>query len=240
MDDGLEGASHSRERGRAWAYRVHANATRLQVRRPCPCEGAHSSLCGAINTIRRQAFASDNGSIQDNRGAVRQQRKRLLHREKQAFYIDVEGQVIELLGYLAEGGILRHTGIGEYDIELALLLLDLCEQAIKIAKVRHVSLHAGYISSDLFDCHGQFGITTTRDEDMRAFVHKLLCRRKANAAIATGNECDFSFKLVHVLLSSHQNCLIGGRPCRRADPQPGHLEHQPDVAVRGWRATLPT
>jgi hypothetical protein len=25
----------------------------------------------------------------------------------------------------------------------------------------------------LFDCHGQFGITTTRDKDMRAFIHKL-------------------------------------------------------------------
>jgi hypothetical protein len=53
------------------------------------------------------------------------------------------------LSYLAEGGILRSTGIREHNIELALLPLDLCEEAIKIAKVRHVSLHAGDISSDL-------------------------------------------------------------------------------------------
>src|SRR6267143_1248169 len=33
--------------------------------------------------------------------------------------------------------------------ELALLSLDLCEEAIQITEVRHVSLYAGYISSDL-------------------------------------------------------------------------------------------
>ena len=31
-----------------------------------------------------------------------------------------------------------------------------------------------------------------------AFVHRLLRRRNANAAIDTGNECNFSFKLTHV------------------------------------------
>ena len=41
-----------------------------------------------------------------------------------------------LLSDLAEGGIGRNTGIREHDIELALLPLDLCEEAIEIAKVR--------------------------------------------------------------------------------------------------------
>jgi hypothetical protein len=120
------------------------------------------------------------------------------------FYIDVEGQVIELLGYLAEGSILRHTGIGEYDIELTLLARDLCEQAIKIAKVRHVSSHAGYIS------------TATANSGSRRPVMKTCAPSftncfavaKANAAIATGNECDFSFKPVHVFHSSDQNYQI--------------------------------
>src|ERR1700730_8369612 len=124
----------------------------------------------------------------------------LLHREKEAFYIDVEDRVIELLSYRAEGGILRDTGIREHNIKLALLPLDLCEEAIKIAKVRHVSLYAGYISSDLFYRRSQFRISASRDEDVRAFVHKLLRRGEANAAIATSNECNFSFKLAHLFL----------------------------------------
>ena len=41
----------------------------------------------------------------------------LLHRAKEAFYIDVEDRVIELLSYRAEGGILRDTGIREHNIK---------------------------------------------------------------------------------------------------------------------------
>jgi hypothetical protein len=51
---------------------------------------------------------------------------------------------------------------------------------------------------DLVPGRRQLRFTTTRYEGVRAFVHKLLRRRKANAAIATGNECNFSFKLTHI------------------------------------------
>jgi hypothetical protein len=135
--------------------------------------------------------------VQDDGSAIRYERKRLLHREQEAFDVDVEDRVVELLGYLAEGGIFRNTGIGEHNIELALLAFDLREQAIEIAKVRHVSLHAGYVSSDLLDRRGQLSIAASRDEDVRAFLHKLLRRRKADAAIAAGDECNFSFELAH-------------------------------------------
>jgi hypothetical protein len=96
------------------------------------------------------------------------------------------------------------TGIGEHNIELALPPLDLCEETVKVIKVRHVSLHGGDISPDLLYRPSQFLITTPRDEDVRAFVHKLLCRSEANAAIATSNECNFSFKLVHIFFSYYQ------------------------------------
>jgi hypothetical protein len=60
-------------------------------------------------------------------------------------------------------------------------------------------LYAGYISFDLLYRRSQLRITAPRYEDVRAFVHKLLRRRKADAAIATRNECNFSFKLTHVI-----------------------------------------
>src|SRR5256884_8086978 len=47
------------------------------------------------------------------------------------------------------------------------------------------------------------GLATAKEfvnEDVRAFVHKLLRRRKANAAIATSNESNFPFKLTHGFL----------------------------------------
>jgi hypothetical protein len=64
------------------------------------------------------------------------------------------------------------AGIGEHNIELALLPLVLREEAIEIAKVRHVSLYAGYISSDLLYRPSQLRITAARYENVRTFVHK--------------------------------------------------------------------
>src|SRR6202022_4900867 len=61
-----------------------------------------------------------DGRIQDDRGTIRHQWKRLLHCEKETFHIDVEARVIELLTDLAQGGILRNTSIREDNIELAL------------------------------------------------------------------------------------------------------------------------
>src|SRR5438094_3451589 len=49
-----------------------------------------------------RTFAGDNGRIQDDRGAIRQQRKRLPHREKQAFHIAVKECVVMLLSNLAQ------------------------------------------------------------------------------------------------------------------------------------------
>src|SRR5438093_4651080 len=185
-------------------HRVHANAAILQVRGPCPRERTHGGFCGAINTIRREPFTGDDGRVQDDRGAIRQKRERLLHREKQALHIYVEDRVIVLLSYRTQGGILRNTGIREHDIELALLPLDLREEPIKIAKLRYVSLYAGYISPNLLYCRSQLLLTASRDEHVRAFVHELLRRRQANAAIATSNECNFSFKLTHLFLLCRQ------------------------------------
>ncbi len=83
----------------------------------------------------------------------------------------------------------------------------MCEQAIKIAKVRHVSLYARYISSDLLYRRCQLRVTARRYEDVRAFAHKLPRRRKANAAIAARNEGNFSFKLAHLEVSSVRSRL---------------------------------
>src|SRR5262249_40171429 len=146
-----------------------------------------------------------DGRIQDDRGTVRQQRQRLLHREQQAFHIDVEDRVVVLLRYLAQGGIFRNTSIREHNIERALLPLDLCVEAIQIAKVRYVSLDASHISPDLLYRRGQLRLTTPRDEDVGAFAHKPLGRCQADAAIATRNEGNFSFQLTHGFLSSYQS-----------------------------------
>jgi hypothetical protein len=56
-----------------------------------------------------------------------------------------------------------------------------------------------FLVPDLLYRRGQLRITAPGYENVRAFVHKLLRRDKTNAAIATGNECNFPFKFAHVL-----------------------------------------
>src|SRR4051794_39897489 len=114
--------------------------------------------------------------------------------------MDVEERIIVLLSYLAQRGKLRNTGIGEDDVEPALLPLDLGEEAIEVAEVRHVSLDAGDVSPDLPDRRRRLGLAAPGDEDVGAFLYELLRRRETDAAVATRNECDFSFKLARVFL----------------------------------------
>ena len=49
---------------------------------------------------------------------------------------------------------------------------------------------------------GQFRIATSSDEDICAFVHEPLCRRQADATIASGHKRYFPIKLTHGLASS--------------------------------------
>src|SRR5262249_15742174 len=55
-------------------------------------------------------------------------------------------------------------------------------------------------SGTLLEIISQFRITAPGAEDVGAFVHKLLRRRKADAAIGAGNERNFPFKLTHLFL----------------------------------------
>src|ERR1700720_4591450 len=107
-----------------------------------------------------------------------------------------------VFSYLSQGSKLRSTGIREHNVELAFLPLDLCEEAIKIAEVRHVSLYSGDIFRDFLYRRRQLCIAAPAYVDVRAFVHKLLSRRETDAAIAAGDQCNFSFKShIHLFAS---------------------------------------
>src|SRR5258706_6185204 len=106
-----------------------------------------------------------------------------------------------LLGYLAQGCELSETGIREDDVDFAFLSLDLGEKAIKIVQVRYVSRYARDISSDLLHRRGQLRFTPPRDENVHAFVHKLLRRRQADAAVSARDQSNL-FLYPHAFLIS--------------------------------------
>jgi len=74
------------------------------------------------------------------------------------------------------------------------------KHTIEIVKLHHVVLHSGNIFADLFCRCGQLRLTASSDEDVGAFFDKFLGRGKADTAIATCDERNFSYKLMRILL----------------------------------------
>src|SRR5882724_8475570 len=87
--------------------------------------------------------------------------------------------------------------------------------------------------SELLYRRSQFRFTATADEDVRAFVHKLLRRRQTDAAVATSDDCNFSFKPIHVFLLGCLFSLFFGVLVHFQRPVSSYV---------GWRGTtrLPT
>src|SRR5882724_10951089 len=187
--------------GGARAHRVHPDAAILQVGRPRPREGADGSLGGAVHAVGRESLAADDRRVEDDRCAVRHQRKSLLHGEQHALHVDVEDRVVEFFGDLTDGRVSRDAGIREQDVEPPLFPLDLGEQTVEVAEPRNIALDSSDVATDLFDGRSQLGIPPSSDEHVCALTGELLRRRQANSAIATGHERDLAVEPSHASTS---------------------------------------
>jgi hypothetical protein len=66
------------------------------------------------------------------------------------------------------GGQRRDTGVGEQDVEAALLLLHRGEQPVEVREVRDVALHAGDVPADLRYRCIELRLPASGDEDVGA------------------------------------------------------------------------
>src|SRR5258706_758619 len=158
-------------------HRIHPDATILQLGRPRPGERADGGLRGAVHAVGWKSLAADDRRVEDDRRAVGHQRKRLLHGEQQAFYVDGEDRVVELFADLAEGRIPRDARIREQDVEAPLFTLDLGKEAIEIAGLRNVAPDTDDVVPDLLDRRRQLRVTASGNEHVRALADELLRRR---------------------------------------------------------------
>src|SRR5262249_9451921 len=132
-------------------------------------------------------------------------------------------------------GILRNTGVCEYNVQPAFLPLDLGKKAIKIIKLRDVALHAGYISVDFLHRSSQLWFAPAGDEHVRALIHKPLRRSKTNPASASGYESNFSFEFAHVYFSIQAESLCRMLSMVAALMQSSWTPHHVQMRVRGAR-----
>src|SRR6202007_1664746 len=110
----------------------------------------------------------------------------LLDREEHSLDVDVEHLVEVLLGDLSERGQGWDAGVGEQDVEVALLLLDGGKQPDEVREVLDVAWHAGDVLADLPDRFVELRLSAAGDEDVGAFGDEAPGRGPADAAVAPG------------------------------------------------------
>src|SRR5215470_10591195 len=95
---------------------------------------------------------------------------------------------------------LHYTGVGDDDVDAALLLLDRLVQAIEVGEVGDVALHDGDVAPEhalrLLELAG----AAPGDEDVRALFDEPLRRRQADAAAAAADDRDLSVQFAHGVL----------------------------------------
>ena len=123
-----------------------------------------------------------------------------MHSEYEAFHVAVEDAVEVLFADGFKGSVVEDAGVSEDDIEFPFFLFDLFIETVQILEVGHIHLNGSDVGSDLFDCGIKFGLRASSDVDVGAFADEVFRRGQADAAVAAGDECDFSVELTHDLL----------------------------------------
>src|SRR6202043_4216906 len=111
----------------------------------------------------------------------------------------------KILGDASQRREFAKTGIGENDIESALLPDGLVE-TIQVGKFCYVSLNAGNVAADRLHGLIEFLLATAGDEDVRAFFNEELGGSQADSGRAPGDDRYFALQLTHdPYLTLHQS-----------------------------------
>ena len=116
-----------------------------------------------------------------------QQGQGLLYAKQQPLDVDVENLVEMGLGHLSQRRHFVEAGIGKEDIELAVLFLDRCIEAVEIGCHSDIALNADHLATQFFDGLVQFGLPPPRDVDGGAFFQKPGGSAEAQPCRATGD-----------------------------------------------------
>jgi len=154
----------------AGADRVDANLAVFEILDPGAGEGADSGFCGAVNAESRSTFYGDDGGIENDRAAVGEERKRFLDGKEEAFDVGVECLVVMGFRDGTKWSEFAATGVGEENVDAALLLLDGGVETIEVGEIGNVALDGGDVFADEFDGGIELGLAAAGDEDVGAFV----------------------------------------------------------------------
>jgi hypothetical protein len=126
-----------------------ADTLALQVHSPIAGKRAERRFGATIDAEGRVPLNGNQRGVQDNRAARGHERQCALNREECALDVDVELLVEVFLRNLAQRTELADAGVGEEDVESALLLADDPINLVDIPQARDIPLDKGCRRADL-------------------------------------------------------------------------------------------
>jgi hypothetical protein len=169
--------------------RVTSSAAQLRVRE-------QRGLGRGVDAEGGGALGVDVGAGQDDRCAGGEQRKCLLHGEQGAADVGVEGVGVVVPGDVGQGRELTAAGVGEDDVEAA-VLLDLREETVEVVEVRDVGAYSsGAVADGGHRLVDRF-LTAAREEDVGAFRGEPSRGGQADAGGGAGDEGGLAVQLSH-------------------------------------------
>ena len=110
-----------------------------------------------------------------------------------------------LLGDLSQGQQRTAAGVGEHNVQSALLCLDHGEESVEIGEPGDVALNGGEVfPADLRDSIVEALLAAAGDENVGPFRDKSLGGSEADAAVAAGNKGDFFGELIGCRKCAHE------------------------------------
>ena len=189
----------ARRRNDARTDRVDADALALQVHSPIAGKRAERRFGGTVDAEGRVSLNGNQRGVQDNRAARGHERQCALNREERALDVDIELLVEMFLLNLSQRSELTDAGIGEEDVEFALLLADGLINLVDIPQARDISLDTGCRLADLANRLVEFFLAASRDIYRGAALCEEFGCRQSDSAAPSCHQGDFSVKLrVHI------------------------------------------
>src|SRR5262249_38939749 len=114
----------------------------------------------------------------------------------------------------------QEAGVGEQDVEAALLPLHCGEQPVEVREVGDVARHAGDVLADFPDRFIEFRLAASGDVDVGALGDELPGRGQADSAVGPGNDGALTFQFLRPGTPPLPVKAVRVKPCEWSPAQP--------------------
>src|SRR3984893_2425728 len=183
------------------AHRIHANFAVFQLQSPCAREVAHSRLTRGVGAKPWHPQHVRDRRVQDNRTAVFEEGKGLLHCKEQPLHVHVEGLVKMGLSSYRERCDCPRARVREENVDVTMFLFPDCIEPVQIFQLRDVAHDRRHVSLDEGCGLLQLFLSSPGDHDVRTFFHEALGCGQANPAASACDNRDFSRQFLSMVIT---------------------------------------